>query len=223
MAKQMGKKVCPECGSSMKPENYSRHMRKVHGSSAGGQKENQRDKKKRIEQEKREAARLQKKNKTVTTSILLVVIIGIGIAGVFIVMNLSGGGHEGYQPINETPNTNTGTSSVAIPVNGITNSAQFHTYNSNGVTVRYFLARGSDGQVHIAADACDVCYDNKRGYKQTGDVMTCNNCGQEFSINSIGTDNIAGGCWPSYIPMSINSGDVIIQNSALDAKSYMFN
>ncbi len=223
MAKQMGKKVCPECGSSMKPENYSRHMRKVHGSSAGGQKESQREKKKRIEQEKREATRLQKKSKNVTTSILLVVIIGIGVAGVFIIMNMSGGGHEGYQPIVETPNTNTGTSAVTIPISDITNSAQFHTYNANGVAVRYFLARGSDGQVHIAADACDVCYDNKKGYRQTDDVMTCNNCGQAFAINSIGTDNVAGGCWPSYIPMSINSGDVVIQNSALGAKRYMFD
>jgi len=50
------------------------------------------------------------------------------------------------------------------------------------------------GTVHVAFDACDVCYEAKKGYKQNGDVMLCLNCGKTFSITSIGIDNTVGGC-----------------------------
>jgi len=57
------------------------------------------------------------------------------------------------------------------------------------------VVKGSDEKIHLAIDACDVCYESKLGYKQTGNVMTCNNCGQTFPINSIGTENLKGGSW----------------------------
>ena len=78
------------------------------------------------------------------------------------------------------------------------------------------------GTVHVAFDACDVCYEAKKGYKQNGDVMQCLNCGKTFSITSIGIDNTVGGCWPSYLPMKIENDTVIIKISYLKAKSYMF-
>jgi uncharacterized membrane protein len=52
--------------------------------------------------------------------------------------------------------------------------------------------------------------------------MQCINCGKTFSITSIGTDNTAGGCWPSYLPMKIDSDNIVIKISDLKEKSYMF-
>jgi len=52
--------------------------------------------------------------------------------------------------------------------------------------------------------------------------MHCINCGKEFSINSIGTDNTAGGCWPSYLPIKIENENIIINKSDLEDKQYMF-
>jgi uncharacterized membrane protein len=111
---------------------------------------------------------------------------------------------------------------ISIPVADIESDAQFYSYDADGVEVRYFAVIGSDGDVHVALDACDVCYHAKKGYRQVEEVMQCINCGLEFPTNSIGTDNTAGGCWPSYIPIKIDGDNVIIQKSDLAAKSYMF-
>jgi uncharacterized membrane protein len=127
-------------------------------------------------------------------------------------------------------NTNTNSNSapqqngteVRIPVSDISTTATFYSYDSNSVTVRYFAVKYKQGNVHVAFDACDVCYEAKKGYKQNGDLMQCLNCGKTFSITSIGTENTAGGCWPSFLPMNIDGNDVVIKNADLEAKSYMF-
>ena len=127
-------------------------------------------------------------------------------------------------------NTNTNSNSapqqneteVRIPISDISTTATFYSYDSNGVTVRYFAVKDTQGTVHVAFDACDVCYEAKKGYKQNGDVMQCLNCGKKFAITSIGTENTAGGCWPSYLPMNIDGNDVVIKIADLEAKSYMF-
>ena len=131
---------------------------------------------------------------------------------------------------NNNSNTNTNSNSelqqnetdVRISISNVSTSAKFYSYDSNGVTVRYFAVKDKQGNVHIAFDACDVCYEAKKGYKQDGDVMQCINCGKTFSITSIGTDNTAGGCWPSFLPMNIDGNDVVIKITDLEAKSYMF-
>jgi uncharacterized membrane protein len=111
---------------------------------------------------------------------------------------------------------------MTIPVSSVSSSAKFYTYSSGGTQVRFFTAIGSDGNVHVATDACDVCYGSHKGYRQTGNDMTCNNCGKTFAISHLGTKNTSGGCWPSYLPMKIDGGSIVIQKSDLDGKAYMF-
>jgi uncharacterized membrane protein len=95
---------------------------------------------------------------------------------------------------------------VRIPLSDIESTATFYPYDSDGVTVRYFAVKDAQGTVHVALDACDVCYEAKKGYKQVGSEMQCLNCGKQFAITSIGTEN-AGGCWPSYLNMTIEGND----------------
>ncbi len=109
-----------------------------------------------------------------------------------------------------------------IPISNLSTTAKFYSFDSNGVTIRYFAVKDNSGSVHVAFDACDVCYEAKKGYRQSGNKMQCINCGQEFPIISIGTDNTTGGCWPSYLSMMIDNESVVIKISDLIAKSYMF-
>jgi len=111
---------------------------------------------------------------------------------------------------------------VRIPISDISTTAKFYSYDSNGVSVRYFAVKDKQGTVHVAFDACDVCYEAKKGYRQNGDVMHCINCGKEFAISSIGVENTAGGCWPSFLPMDSDGNDVVIKIADLESKSYMF-
>ena len=109
---------------------------------------------------------------------------------------------------------------VKIPLSNITNTLSFYTYKSNGTAIKFFAVKGTDGNVHVAFDTCEVC--GPKGYTQSGNDVVCNNCGKHFAINSIGTANLSGGCWPSHLPMSINGTSVVINTSDLVTKESVF-
>jgi uncharacterized membrane protein len=151
----------------------------------------------------------------------------ISIVAIITILFLAG--CTGNPQNNNNSNTNTSTpppqqneTEVRIPTSDISTTAKIYSYDSNGVSVRYFTVKDKQGNIHVAFDACDVCYEAKKGYKQNGDLMQCLNCGKTFSITSIGTENTAGGCWPSYLPMNIDGNDVVIKIADLESKSYMF-
>ncbi len=110
---------------------------------------------------------------------------------------------------------------ILIPLAELSETAEFYSYNSDGVEINYFAVMGNDDQVHVALDSCDLCYSAKKGYEQIDDVMRCNNCGRQFPITSIGTENTAGGCWPSYIPINVDDEQVKIKVSDLEIKRFM--
>jgi uncharacterized membrane protein len=147
--------------------------------------------------------------------------LAILVAGVLAVIFISGCSTTGNtgavtgQPVVSDSNV------MKIPLSEITSSASFYTYNAGGKTVKFFAVRGSDGEVRTAFDACDVCGGYK-GYRQQGNDMVCNNCGRYFNIDSIGTKNRGGGCWPSYLG-HVEEGDyIVIKESDISAGKYMF-
>jgi uncharacterized membrane protein len=153
--------------------------------------------------------------------------IGVGVAVTLIVSIaayyiLSRPSETGRLPSAQDLQSGNNTTVVTVPVSDVGSSAKYYTYDSGGTVEKFFLVKGTDGNIHAAMDACDVCYPAKKGYKQSGDRMVCNNCGKSYSINSLGTDNTAGGCWPSHIPMTIANGYVTITKADLDTKVYLF-
>ena len=166
------------------------------------------------------ADRERRRNRLIGVAVAVAVIVLV--AGFVYFMRFADRGGGGYEPASGTQSYSNDTY-VSIPVTEAGTSAKYYTYDANGTTVRFFLVKGSDGKVHCAADACDVCYPLHKGYSQAGQNMRCNNCGRVFAINDIGTKNTAGGCWPSRIPMKVESGMVHIAKADLDAKVYLFN
>ena len=110
---------------------------------------------------------------------------------------------------------------VKIPLSQISEDMQLYSYNSNGVDVNYFAVKGSDGQIRTAFDACDVCGGHK-GYRQEGNQVVCNNCGNRFDIDDIGSKNKPGGCWPSYLNHEIEGDNILIKKSDIEAGRYRF-
>jgi uncharacterized membrane protein len=111
---------------------------------------------------------------------------------------------------------------LVIPLSEVTSTAKFYYYKPNSVKIKFFALLGTDDQPHIALDACDSCYAAKRGYIHANPYMQCNNCGRTFLVTSIGTENLQGGCWPSYLPMSTVDGKIQIKISDVVAKEFMF-
>ena len=98
--------------------------------------------------------------------------------------------------------------------------AQFFTYKTGeGVTIRYFIIKSSDGVLRAAFDACDVCWRENKGYVQQGDFMVCKNCGRKFP--SARVNEVQGGCNPAPLTRKMENGNVIIQvTDLLQGKPY---
>ncbi len=169
------------------------------------------------EQLKRVEEAKKQKKMMMGVAIIAIVVIGMGMA---LTLNGSNDSQSPYSnPVSNPPVTTQG--EVMIPISDITPTAKYFKETIDGVEVKFFVVEGDDGVVHAAFDACDVCYREKKGYTQDGNVMVCNNCGNQYATNGIGTKNTSGGgCWPGYLETSIEDGNLVISKSVLADGTY---
>jgi len=110
---------------------------------------------------------------------------------------------------------------VVYPVKDFQNGdARFYSYPAgNGVTIKYFILKSSDGVIRAAFDACDVCFQAGRGYEQKGDFMVCKNCGRRFA--SVRINVVEGGCNPAPLVREVRGDKLIIQvKDILEGKQF---
>jgi uncharacterized membrane protein len=125
-------------------------------------------------------------------------------------------------PEGNTPDVGVDSKYFAIPLAEVTAQAKKYSMKVDLVDVNFFAVKGTDGQVHVAFDGCDVC-GGKFGYRQEGNDMVCNKCGQHFKINDIGSKNIVrGGCNPSYLNFKIEGNNVLVENRGITAGRFRF-
>ncbi len=98
--------------------------------------------------------------------------------------------------------------------------AKHFKYNApDGIVVRYFVVKSSDGVVRAAFDACDVCWRAGKGYSQDGDFMVCNNCGRRFA--SVKVNEVKGGCNPAPLARAIQGDRLVIKvQDILEGRQY---
>ena len=93
--------------------------------------------------------------------------------------------------------------------------ARFYSYTTGaGQAIRFFVMKSADGVVRAAMDACTVCYRQRLGYRQEGDQMVCNKCGQAFASNRI--NEVTGGCNPIPLDREVIGNQVIVRAAALE-------
>lgn len=113
---------------------------------------------------------------------------------------------------------------VEIRLSDVSGTVTHYSYKSkNNAEVKYFAVKGSDGIIRTAFDACEVCYNAKKGYSQSGSDVVCNNCGLRFKIDDLGTKNKGAGCWPAYLPHEVKGDKIVIKKSDLEAGAYLFS
>lgn len=145
-------------------------------------------------------------------------VAGIGILVVISLALITGGfGMFGGSTVTGSAVKAGGT--FEIPLSDITENAKFYEYGS----IRFFAVKASDGTIKTGFDACDVCYSSGKGYRQEGDDMVCNNCGNRYPITGLGTANKnPGGCWPGYLPSKIVGDNLVIEKSDIKDGSWRF-
>ncbi len=87
--------------------------------------------------------------------------------------------------------------------------AHYYSHQAGDTMIEYFVLKSSDGVVRAAFDACDVCFEARKGYRQEGDEMVCNNCGMRFP--SVLINERQGGCNPAPLDRTIEGNELVIR------------
>jgi len=98
--------------------------------------------------------------------------------------------------------------------------AHYYSFVDGAKSIDFFVLESSDGVVRAAFDACDVCWPARKGYRQQGDLMVCNNCGQQFP--SVKINEVRGGCNPAPLERATDGPDLVIRTSDILAGTGYF-
>jgi uncharacterized membrane protein len=84
---------------------------------------------------------------------------------------------------------------VVIAKNTLSAKAQFIPVEVDGTKLEIIAVLAPDGTIRTAFNTCQVCYDSGKGfYKQDGDALVCQNCGNRFKMSDVEVES--GGCNP---------------------------
>lgn len=99
--------------------------------------------------------------------------------------------------------------------------AHFYRYaTASGREIRFFVIKISDGVVRVALDSCELCYKDRRGYRQAGNAMVCNSCGRILSSMRIGV--VQGGCNPGALESVVEGDQVVLKATSLELGAAYF-
>jgi uncharacterized membrane protein len=111
--------------------------------------------------------------------------------------------------------------SVKIPLTALASGkALFLVAEFGGRQFHYFALRSSDGVYRAAFDACDVCFRANRGYRQEGELMVCNQCGQSFP--GVKINEVRGGCNPAPLARQVLGRYLVIRKADIAAGAQYF-
>lgn len=103
------------------------------------------------------------------------------------------------------------------------NRARFYNVEMpDGKIIYYFVVKDKNGVYRAAANSCQVCFSTGKGFRQEGDEIVCNNCGNRYPVEKIATEK--GGCNPGPIDpdLKIEGGMIIIKQANLEQVSDLF-
>lgn len=152
----------------------------------------------------------------------LVIIAGVAFFAVTVYLILANsGGVSAGSPLVQAETLPTG-QDVRLPLAQFADGqARFYRYTSStGREIRLFVMKSSDGVVRAAFDACDVCYRERKGYHQAGNMMICNNCGKAF--RSVDINVITGGCNPSPLKRTLDGDSLVLKATDLEQGAAYF-
>jgi len=113
---------------------------------------------------------------------------------------------------------------LKIPKSEISETVKFYPYKAGKINMELLAVRASDGTIRTAFNTCQICYDSGRGYyKQQGDVLVCQNCGNRFGLDQI--EEVRGGCNPVPISKENKTEDdeyIIISQDFLEESKVLF-
>lgn len=154
------------------------------------------------------------------TTVMLIALLAAVLAVVAYFMLTSSNQNPASTAV-ATSNSDAASRDITIPISQLSGTAKFFDYKlTDSKPVRFFVIRSSDGVYRAAMDACDMCYHAKKGYRQEGDDMVCNNCGLHFHSSQINEKH--GGCNPVGLPRTVEGDQLVIKASDIESRGTYF-
>lgn len=156
------------------------------------------------------------------TPLIFTLVVAAALAGGAVYF-LSGSGDSGPVAASATAAQSSSTEFVYNASDLADGKAKYFAYTSpQGINIRYFLLKSSDGIIRAAFDSCDTCWSAGKGYRQEGDFMVCNNCGLKFA--SVKINEVKGGCNPAPLTRLAQGDKIIVKvKDIIEQGSFYFN
>ncbi len=127
-----------------------------------------------------------KKSIVIFSSIAVVLFV---VALIIVFSGKSKGESETGSPVSST------VADLVIPKAEITETAKFYPLKVGDTNMEVLAVKASDGTVRTAFNTCQVCNGSPKAYyKQQGDALVCQNCGNRFKMDMV--EQQRGGCNP---------------------------
>lgn len=115
-------------------------------------------------------------------------------------------------------------SDIVIPISDVTETAKFYPAVIKGTKLEVLAVKAPDGTIRTAFNTCQVCYSSGKGYyKQEGDKLVCQNCGNTFGMGDV--EVTKGGCNPVPITdeyKKVDNKNITISKDTLAQASTIF-
>lgn len=165
---------------------------------------------------------LKKKSNLTILGIAAILVIGLAILSGM--KSNDNNKAQAVKPSNAIAATINENGDAIIPIAEISETATFYSYDELDTKIEFLAVKASDGTIRTAFNTCQVCYASGRGYyKQEGNVLKCQNCGNTFSMDQI--EIVKGGCNP--VPIFENykettDSSIIIKNENFKEAESLF-
>ncbi|WP_027630778.1 DUF2318 domain-containing protein [Ruminiclostridium cellobioparum] len=119
----------------------------------------------------------------------IAIIIGIAVilVAVIFVSKLAAGGNSDSPAAEGTD--------LVINKSDVSETVKFYPVKIGNKNMEILAVKASDGTIRTAFNTCQVCNGSPRAYyKQEGDTLVCQNCGNRFSMDMV--EQQRGGCNP---------------------------
>jgi uncharacterized membrane protein len=98
--------------------------------------------------------------------------------------------------------------------------AHFFTYKKSGRNINFFVRTDGAGNLSTHFDACYTCYKKKKGYRQEGTDLVCNECNLRFRLAD--EKWLHEGCSPIPLASRRDNGFIVIKAADLEEGERLF-
>ena len=111
---------------------------------------------------------------------------------------------------------------LIIPIDTLTEEAQFIDWMQDGVAMQLIALKDSEGVPQLAYNTCQVCAGSPYAYfEYENGMLVCQNCGNRFPLSSVG--RVSGGCNPKPVnDYELQGDDIVVSEETLAAGAASF-